>query len=184
MVVRKAKLNDLDSVQGIAELSSDPTGISFPLTKEQYYDRLNPLFLVAAEDTGRLVGFVVFMQAGLCRSLVERAKILGRGPADTTLMERCLPERILDSGGDQEVAVGMSIAVHPDFRRCGVARSLLGRVISELPRFGVLKMFVPIRHEPDPNLASMSLCRSLGLRYEREEVVFGVVWGIYSMDCG
>ena len=65
---------------------------------------------------------------------------------------------------DKRNAEVASLAVHPDYRRCGVADALMRHTRAELGAAGVRRVELMVRTE---NLAGAQLYRSLGFRRVR-----------------
>jgi len=65
---------------------------------------------------------------------------------------------------DKRNAEVASLAVHPDYRRCGVADALMRHTLAELGAAGVRRVELMVRTE---NLAGAQLYRSLGFRRVR-----------------
>ncbi|NDL61374.1 ribosomal protein S18-alanine N-acetyltransferase [Acerihabitans arboris] len=72
---------------------------------------------------------------------------------DDTLAAFAITQTVVDE------ATLFNIAVHPDFQRRGLGRSLLERLITELEQRGILTLWLEVRRS---NLPAIALYQSLG----------------------
>lgn len=92
------------------------------------------------------------LQSPTTRVLVLRA---GARSGERELVALCVVARAAD-----EVEIH-DVAVHPDARRCGLARRLLGHALAEAARGGAQAAFLEVRAS---NLAARTLYGGLGFR--------------------
>lgn len=99
--------------------------------------------------------FVAIFDSGRIRiSSVEQPFIIAREKSTEKMVGACVVDIEFDDDGDESV-VTFSVAIHPDYRRFGIARDMVAEVIRRFPRCTIKADVV------NPNMAK--LVESLGL---------------------
>lgn len=102
-----AQADDLDEIMFIEHSGFTPAEAAARTSMAERIDQISDTFLVAKDDAGHVVGFIV-------------------GPADNRrYIDDALFEKTLPNHTDDQYQTVLSLATHPDYRGRGIAGQLL-----------------------------------------------------------
>ncbi|MBT3406934.1 GNAT family N-acetyltransferase [Candidatus Woesearchaeota archaeon] len=177
MLVRKATLDDLDGICGVAEAvkldydaPQDSGFLVYGLETEEYAHRVEVSnhFYVAVDDS-KIVGFLMCYDVYTLQGLVSS----GRLDHEDTLTARV-------SEIDGEHVFGDQIAVLPSDVGRGAGNEMMSRLFSDMAEN---VMYVGVLLEPARNSVSIDFCERLGFVYrERLRNSDDHLWGLYKWE--
>ena len=175
MKIRKAKIEDADTIKRIVEDSTISRGSKEKIgffeyknpSKEEYVKRIenNPFFYVV-EESGKVIGL----------SSAYSEEMIGRFP----FLENRISSYLLNNFN--RFIYWELIGVDREYRNKNISKKLIKHLIEEAKKSNYKIISGPIVHQPHKNKVSIELLNKFGFELIKEIKENDLVFGIYKKE--